>query len=37
MLMEDTDAGEIEIDLPSQTIVRPNGETISFEVRGPNL
>lgn len=33
MLMDDAQsAGEMTIDLPSQTITRTNGETISFEV-----
>eukprot|EP00285_Hemiselmis_virescens_P008818 CAMPEP_0173391130 /NCGR_PEP_ID=MMETSP1356-20130122/17393_1 /TAXON_ID=77927 ORGANISM="Hemiselmis virescens, Strain PCC157" /NCGR_SAMPLE_ID=MMETSP1356 /ASSEMBLY_ACC=CAM_ASM_000847 /LENGTH=790 /DNA_ID=CAMNT_0014348681 /DNA_START=75 /DNA_END=2447 /DNA_ORIENTATION=+ len=32
-LMEDADAGkELEVDLPSQTIVRANGDKVSFEV-----
>mmetsp|Transcript_11819 Transcript_11819/g.22502 ORF Transcript_11819/g.22502 Transcript_11819/m.22502 type:complete len:86 (-) Transcript_11819:432-689(-) len=33
MLMDDAQsAGEMTIDLPSQTITRTNGETISFDV-----
>jgi len=32
-LMADAEAGaELTVDLPTQTILRPNGETISFEV-----
>ena len=32
-LMEDAKAaGELTVDLPSQTITRPNGDTIAFEV-----
>ena len=32
--MADAEAGaQLTVDLPSQTISRPNGESISFEVR----
>jgi 3-isopropylmalate dehydratase small subunit len=32
ILMADCDGGEMEVDLINQTITRPNGSTISFEI-----